>query len=282
MHAEITWITFPCVPQNWGIGLECQKKSSSDLYKLLSYKPLKAGKKRKIPSRLHPLGIMIIVVLPDIVIIIIIIIVTVILMALAVTVISSSGTKGRGRRVYERLRWGRAAGENTKREAHERARRRRFRCCEAAVRTKNVPRMFELNLTSTLPFFPLMSAWYSIHIIDNAELSIAHKCINYHCICDLNHLCYVTLCYCYCRSKKKREEEKRGSGAPRERVKKNEKELTNFYKFQIREQKQNKLFDLRKKFDEDREKVAQMKAGRKFKPFWCVMIEVSSFFFLNL
>jgi ribosomal RNA-processing protein 7 len=50
-------------------------------------------------------------------------------------------------------------------------------------------------------------------------------------------------------------------------VKKNEKELTNFYKFQIREQKQNKLFDLRKKFDEDREKVAQMKAGRKFKPF---------------
>lgn len=50
-------------------------------------------------------------------------------------------------------------------------------------------------------------------------------------------------------------------------MKKNEKELTNFYKFQIREQKQNKLFDLRKKFDEDREKVAQMKAGRKFKPF---------------
>ena len=122
-----------------------------------------------------------------------------------------------------------------------------------------------------------MSAWYSINIIDNAELSIAHKYINYHWICDLNHLCYVPLCYCYCRSKKKREEEKRGSGAPRERVKKNEKELTNFYKFQIREQKQNKLFDLRKKFDEDREKVAQMKAGRKFKPFWCVMIEELSF-----
>ena len=34
---------------------------------------------------------------------------------------------------------------------------------------------------------------------------------------------------------------------------KNEKELTNFYRFQIREQKQKKLYDLRKKFDEDRE-----------------------------
>lgn len=62
-------------------------------------------------------------------------------------------------------------------------------------------------------------------------------------------------------------EEKRGSGAPRDRVKKDEKELTNFYKFQIREQKQKKLFDLRKKFEEDREKVAIMKASRKFKPF---------------
>lgn len=62
-------------------------------------------------------------------------------------------------------------------------------------------------------------------------------------------------------------EEKRGSGAPRERTKKNDKELTNFYRFQIREQKQKKLFDLRKKFEEDREKVAVMKAGRKFKPF---------------
>ena len=69
------------------------------------------------------------------------------------------------------------------------------------------------------------------------------------------------------RSKKKRVEEKRGSGAPRERVKKNEKELANFYKFQIREEKQKKLFDLRKRFDEDKEKVALMKSGRKFKPF---------------
>jgi Ribosomal RNA-processing protein 7 (RRP7) C-terminal domain len=89
-----------------------------------------------------------------------------------------------------------------------------------------------------------------------------NELFNHNCISRLKS--YV---FCYFRSKKKREEEKRGSGAPRERAKKNEKELTNFYKFQIREQKQNKLFDLRKKFDEDREKVAQMKAGRKFKPF---------------
>jgi Ribosomal RNA-processing protein 7 (RRP7) C-terminal domain len=79
-----------------------------------------------------------------------------------------------------------------------------------------------------------------------------------------NSLHHATIHY---RSKKKRVEEKRGSGAPRERVKKNEKELSNFYKFQIREEKQKKLFDLRRRFDEDKEKVAQMKAGRKFKPF---------------
>ena len=78
---------------------------------------------------------------------------------------------------------------------------------------------------------------------------------------------FLSFHFLYFRSKKKRIEEKRGSGAPRERAKKNDKELTNFYRFQIREQKQKKLFDLRKKFDEDKEKVAIMKAGRKFKPF---------------
>ena len=31
--------------QNWGIGLECQKKSYSDLRKLHSCKPIKTGKK---------------------------------------------------------------------------------------------------------------------------------------------------------------------------------------------------------------------------------------------
>jgi ribosomal RNA-processing protein 7 len=80
------------------------------------------------------------------------------------------------------------------------------------------------------------------------------------------HVLIYIYIYVY-RSKKKRTEEKRGSGAPRKRAEKTEKELTNFYRFQIREEKQKKLFDLRKKFDEDREKVAVMKAGRKFKPF---------------
>jgi ribosomal RNA-processing protein 7 len=44
-------------------------------------------------------------------------------------------------------------------------------------------------------------------------------------------------------------------------------ELTNFYRFQMRENRQNKLMDLRKKFEQDREKVALLKAQRKFKPF---------------
>jgi hypothetical protein len=38
------FVTIPVSAQNWGIGLECQKKSSSDLYKLLCYKPVKTGK----------------------------------------------------------------------------------------------------------------------------------------------------------------------------------------------------------------------------------------------
>ena len=41
----------------------------------------------------------------------------------------------------------------------------------------------------------------------------------------------------------------------------------NFYRFQIREEKVKKLDVLRKKFEEDKEKIAAMKAQRKFKPF---------------
>jgi hypothetical protein len=74
-------------------------------------------------------------------------------------------------------------------------------------------------------------------------------------------------CVDCCRSKRKKVEEKRGSGAPRDRKKKKESELKNFYRFQIREAKQNKLHELRKRFEQDKEKVAAMKAARKFKPF---------------
>ncbi|CAI2176959.1 7771_t:CDS:2 [Funneliformis geosporum] len=45
------------------------------------------------------------------------------------------------------------------------------------------------------------------------------------------------------------------------------KELTDFYRFQMREVKRNKLIDLRKKFEEDKEKIAKLKASRRFKPY---------------
>lgn len=42
-------------------------------------------------------------------------------------------------------------------------------------------------------------------------------------------------------------------------------ELTNFYSFQKRESKENILLQLRKKFEQDKEKIALMKSQRKFK-----------------
>lgn len=52
----------------------------------------------------------------------------------------------------------------------------------------------------------------------------------------------------------------------RARQKKN-LELKDFYRFQIREDRVQKLDTLRKKFDEDKQRVAKMKEERKFKPF---------------
>ncbi|KAI9475835.1 MAG: SSU rRNA processing protein [Benjaminiella poitrasii] len=48
---------------------------------------------------------------------------------------------------------------------------------------------------------------------------------------------------------------------------KKKKELVNFYRFQMREQKQNELTELRKRFEEDKEKIAKLKQSRKFKPY---------------
>ena len=72
------------------------------------------------------------------------------------------------------------------------------------------------------------------------------------------------------RKKRTRTEDipKRGSGEKRARKKKSggSAELNNFYSFQQREANQKKVFDLRRKFEEDKKKVAAMKAARKFKP----------------
>ncbi|ELU16886.1 hypothetical protein CAPTEDRAFT_220399 [Capitella teleta] len=46
-----------------------------------------------------------------------------------------------------------------------------------------------------------------------------------------------------------------------------EKELLNFYSFQIRETKKNRIDELRMKFEEDKKRIAEMRAERKFRPF---------------
>ena len=53
----------------------------------------------------------------------------------------------------------------------------------------------------------------------------------------------------------------------RSRVKRQNKELQNFYRHQIRQDKRDKLETLRTKFEQDKLKIADMKLKRKFKPF---------------
>ncbi|KAF0472043.1 ribosomal RNA-processing protein 7-domain-containing protein [Gigaspora margarita] len=45
------------------------------------------------------------------------------------------------------------------------------------------------------------------------------------------------------------------------------KELVDFYRFQMREAKRGKLAELRKKFEDDKRKIADLKAARRFKPY---------------
>jgi len=49
--------------------------------------------------------------------------------------------------------------------------------------------------------------------------------------------------------------------------KKKQYDLKHFYRFQIREEKLQQLQLLRKKIDEDKEKIQKMKDSRKFVPF---------------
>ena len=53
----------------------------------------------------------------------------------------------------------------------------------------------------------------------------------------------------------------------RHRQKKKKKELLNFYQFQLRESKRQHIAELRRKFEEDKLKVAEMKSKRKFRPY---------------
>ncbi|KAJ3280214.1 Ribosomal RNA-processing protein 7 A, partial [Borealophlyctis nickersoniae] len=51
------------------------------------------------------------------------------------------------------------------------------------------------------------------------------------------------------------------------KLKPKKKELVDFYRFQMRESKRNQLADLRRKFEEDKKKIAALKANRRFKPY---------------
>ena len=60
-----------------------------------------------------------------------------------------------------------------------------------------------------------------------------------------------------------------GAAATNGRRKKRKKnlELVNFYRFQMREAKRERLAALRQRFEEDKARIAKMKAARKFMPF---------------
>ena len=69
------------------------------------------------------------------------------------------------------------------------------------------------------------------------------------------------------RNKKRKLDDGRSKGKQRARVTKKSTDLKNFYRFQIREDKKNHLLELRQKFEQDKQRIAVLKANRKFKPF---------------
>jgi ribosomal RNA-processing protein 7 len=50
-------------------------------------------------------------------------------------------------------------------------------------------------------------------------------------------------------------------------LKPKEKGLVDFYRFQMRENKRNQLIELRKRFEQDKLKIAELRKSRKFKPY---------------
>eukprot|EP00039_Didymoeca_costata_P004896 m.76929 g.76929 ORF g.76929 m.76929 type:complete len:241 (-) comp12591_c0_seq1:1825-2547(-) len=64
----------------------------------------------------------------------------------------------------------------------------------------------------------------------------------------------------------KHELETGGTSVAKKRPKK-ERELQNFYRFQMKEARKEQIAVLRRKFDLDKQRVAQMKGERKFRPY---------------
>ena len=65
----------------------------------------------------------------------------------------------------------------------------------------------------------------------------------------------------------RRTEKRSEEGNKKGRKKKKKLVLQSFYSHQIREEKMSKVQELRKKFEEDKLKIAKMKSDRKFRPF---------------
>jgi ribosomal RNA-processing protein 7 len=57
--------------------------------------------------------------------------------------------------------------------------------------------------------------------------------------------------------------------AATERAKKKQRKegILDFYRFQRREARRNEVLELQQKFEEDKKRIAKMKAARKFRPF---------------
>ena len=43
--------------------------------------------------------------------------------------------------------------------------------------------------------------------------------------------------------------------------------FSNFYRFQKRDQRRDELLDLRSKFEDDKRRIQELKASRRFKPY---------------
>lgn len=67
-----------------------------------------------------------------------------------------------------------------------------------------------------------------------------------------------------------------------QKMKKKLKDTLHMYSFQEREQKKESLATLKKKFQEDKDKIAKMKALRKFKPYWTLFKIISDIFKLTI
>lgn len=73
------------------------------------------------------------------------------------------------------------------------------------------------------------------------------------------------------RSKRKHDETLKSSdevaGSKRHQKKRKTTELKNFYSFQIKEEKMKQLDIMRKRFEENKNRIQKMKEQRKFNPF---------------